>query len=75
MQEWLEQFVKDQGTEATKQVGRYEGQVEAYDNITKRFNPDKFCQVCGEEYAIWRNREHPDVIKAEHDAKHTTPTT
>ncbi len=45
---------------------RIEGQKQAYNRMIDLMNPEKRCQICGEEYATWRGNDD----RAKHEATH-----
>ena len=72
MEKWLQEYISISKDNANQQIGRYQGQAEAYGAILKRLDPSKFCQVCGYEYRTWGTDAEQQEAKAKHDSTHTT---
>ncbi len=70
MNKWLQDYIKESVDNANQQIGRYQGQLEAYDNVADRLDPAKFCQTCGYGYRSWGSEAEQAASRAKHESEH-----
>ncbi len=65
---WLQEKVNEGRDQAMEQLGRQNGLIEAYKQMSNWMNPEITCQKCGYKYDTW----HDDKAKRriDHDNSH-----